>query len=815
MKTRLTIISICSKGFLSYLIVAAIITALGIIFRLYPVIYNNRAQEQKLARLIVYSNMRNHAVRQIESEHPDIHSAEKIERSEKLFRGLLESEKSSIRRSIAALTTQRQHYNKFYLLGSDPYYYLYLTKKLLTSGTLSDDIKYNKFFDRLMLAPVGMWRHIELHPYAGLMAYKVLGLFKHNISLTHAVSAVPILLFIASVVIFLAICFLLSKDKVVILISGIFFSLSPIFLQRSSLGWYDTDPYIIIFSLASVLVFLRGSQSNAKYSWVILLGALSGVFYLFWQGATLLPFYIVSAFTCLILYKTASGKSPLLLCEQALLYILVLLLSLCVFITPGGLIMSFSEIMKMSKNFLSGSINAWPDMFIMVGELKTPSFQKIAHLLGGYIFIGISFYGSLLLASKKANTSKEQSIILTVFIVLSLLLAVTAERLVLMLMPFASISFVSGMEKINTFLQKKFTAICKGKALQFRAVFYALLCSLLLSPLIYGHATAVMQNPVFNPAWESSLEKIKIDTPANSIIYTWWPPGHFIKAIAERGVPVDGATFEHANSYWIARAFLAETEKEALGIFTMLDSAGNNAADFLQSSGLSLSQSISLINKLVVSSKYDAARIIGEWVDDDGIKSFMPMMFSPESHMYCLVYNEMLENVLGFYFLKHWDFEQASKAENVNIAKKYSEEYAKYLWSLSKQMPYVGRQQYQSYRTGDILYFTDGISVDIKNLTAEFRKLEGRITGIPKSIIYEKQGRLEEKILHNASTNISIMLIKEKDNIYSCIAGSSVILQSVLFRLYYLNGAGLQHFQKIIDENHPVFNTRVLVYKID
>jgi dolichyl-phosphooligosaccharide-protein glycotransferase len=815
MKPSFHHINLNSSQFLAYLIIAAIVLALGIAFRLYPVFYNNRIQEQRVSRLVVHANIRNHALRLVESEHPNIDGPAKKELYENIFGELLDKEKVNINRSIKELTKKRQNYNKLYLLGADPYYYLHLTKNLLKLGRLSNTYSNNKFFDPLMLAPVGLWRHVEFHPYTGLFMYKALRFFKNDISLSGAVGIIPVLLFMLSALIFLKICFLFSKDKVVILISGIYFSLSPIYLQRSSIGWYDTDPYIIIFSLAAVFVLLHGLERRGKYLWVALLGALSSVFYLFWQGAKLLPSYILFIFICLILHKIISKKSPMLLFEQALLYILSLLLFLCVLITPGGLIISFFEIIEISKNFLSGSINAWPDMFIMVGELKIPSLQKVSHMLGGYVFIGIAMLGAWLVGTGKTALSRESSIVLTAFLALSLAIAITAERFALLLMPFASLLFVFGVDKINLFLQKKSATMLRKTNISTRTVSYTILFSLLLSPLIYGHATAITQNPVFNPAWESALEKIKLETPENSIIYTWWPPGHFIKAIAERGVSIDGSTFERENSYWIARFLLAETEKEAMGILNMLNSAGNGAVEFLISKGIPLSQSMSLINKLVVSNKKDAAKILERWLDKKDIESFLPLVFSTQNPKYCLLYNEMVENAVGFYFLKHWDFEKASKTKNVDFIRKNTEKYTNRLWSLSKPMPYISGQQYQSYRHGDKIYFGDSILINVINLTAEFRKLEGRITGIPRSIIYEKQGRLEEKILYNSTANISIMLVQNDNNLYSCIVGPSEILKSMLFRLYYLNGAGLEHFKKIIDENRPVFNTRVLVYRVD
>jgi len=746
-------------------------------------------------------------------EYPHISQQAKIELSNKMFEEYLKTH--DIEKSVKLLSEKKQYYQKFYLLGSDSYYYLYLTKKLLSTGKLSDTYLHNKFFDPLMLAPVGSWRNIELHPYVGLLTYKIFKFFKPNICLVNAVSITPLLLYAISVIFFLVICFSYLENKFVIFVSCIFFSLSPIFIKRSSIGWYDTDPYIIIFLLITTWIFSKSIASGRKYYWIILLGALNALFYLFWQGASLLSFYIIITFAYLIVRNIISKSAPANVLWKMLIFIISLFIFLCIFITPKGLIAYFNESINIAKNFLSGSINKWPDIFIMVGELKKPSLNKIIQMLGGYIFITISVIGEFCFIINKTYKSRALSIVLTVFFILSLVLAITAERFVLLLMPFASIAFAFGLNRVNIILQSLFSRIPKIKNKMVYAITYTLLSLLIISPFIRGNTAAASQHAIFNPVWEKSLEKIKSQTPENSILYTWWPPGHFIKAFAERGICIDGATFEKPNSYWIARFFLAETEKEALAIINMLNSAGNSACDYLISKGLPLDESITLLNKLFSIDHQSAMIILRNKLCENDIDMLLPLMFSPQNPSYCLLYNEMIEHLVGFYFLKHWDFEKKLKIKEPNILNKKSTKYTDYLWSISKKMPYTSKEIFQTSSQNDTVYFSKNISVNISKLTAKFNRLEGRVSGIPKSIIYNKEGNLKEKKLPNATTELSLMLIQHDNKAYSCIVGYAEILKSILFRLYYLDGAGLSHFKKIIDEDQPLFNTKILVFKID
>ncbi len=163
---------------------------------------------------------------------------------------IIKTEPGNINKAVSDMAANSAaNLSKFYLLESDPYFYLHLTKNLLSYGKLSDTQKNGRYLDKLMMAPFGFWRYVELHPYIGAITYKLLAFFDKNISLVTATALVPLIFYALSVIVFVALCNTLNIPKFIIFISGIFFALSPIFIERSSFGWYDTDPYNILLQV--------------------------------------------------------------------------------------------------------------------------------------------------------------------------------------------------------------------------------------------------------------------------------------------------------------------------------------------------------------------------------------------------------------------------------------------------------------------------------------------------------------------------------------------------------------------------------------
>ena len=817
---------------LSSYIILLLALGIGIYIRLYPIKRNPSKQNFNLARVTVYINLRKSIEKKVSQIYPNLSFPQKEKVVDILFKNILVRDKDNIERTIHQLWEEgNKKFSKFYLLGSDSYYYLYLTERIVKEGLCPFPIKGGKYFDKLTMAPLGHWRTIEAHPYVGFLIHKFFSLFNKDIPLATSTSMVPLLIYGLSLIIFLRLCLLLKISEVSTFISSIFFSLSPIFIQRSSWGWYDTDPYNILFPLGSLFLLFKvlTSQSSllkCRGSFLAICGlsVLNSLYALFWQGWIYLPLFVILSFILLIFSPGNSKEKKKTLIKKFLVYISFTTFSLFLILSPQGFVNSLNEVSKIVTNFFFLKTTSWPDIFLTVGELRSPSWIKLIHIIGGPIFFSLLIIGlGSLLVNKPVKVRQEQRLIILLFFFLLLLMGKSAQRFILFLLVPVSILLALGIETVNWFL-----AWLNFKLNLFPPKFSyvitkCILMTFLLSPLIYGHISASDQRPMFNRVWEESLNYIAKNTPPNSIINTWWPPGHFIKAIGKRGVVFDGATLNTPQAYWMAQFFLSNSEEEALGILRMLNTSGNKPVEFLLKNDIPLDKAVKILKEILPLSKKRAKQILHIYLSPEKVNRLLSLTHSFPPPAYCLIYNGLVKNTLGLYFVAKWDFKKAKelKEKRRQLLKKGiflwrgSKDNISFMWSIAGGAIYIGEESYQVGKNKQLIFFANGVTVNLALKQVWINKLEGKISGIPESLLYIEQGKLKEKKQSNPTLKLSILLLPQPDNSYSCIVAPRQILTSLLFRLYYLQALGLSHFEKIIQKEDPRVDTKIILYKIN
>jgi len=817
-------ISISNKQRLGYVAAFMLSAAAGLYFRLYPVTLNPYTQNKNFARITIYVNLRKNITESAEKNFPALTPVQRSELVDNQFRKILKDEHRDIEKHISQLSKKiAPGLSKFYLSEADPYYYYHLTKKLVREGSISNRIENGRYLDQFMLAPAGEWRKIEIHPFVGFFTYKFLRIFNRHISLVTAVSIVPLILYILCALLFFRLLFFLDIKFHAAAIGGIFFVLSPIFIQRSSFGWYDTDPYNILLPMAAVFTLLLSLKNTRGFIWVYLLAALTALYSVAWQGWFFLPCSIFFVFLIICIQRLIDKKEFLSVLKKLLLYTFALSVFLVITLTPKGFISSARETYQIFSEFVLFNTSTWPDIFLTVGELRVPSFNKLIHILGGSLFLCISVFGLCLLFFKKKPYSKETAIIIAFFYVIFLLMAKSAERFSLLLLTPAALCFPVGMEKIISALKAISIKFITRNTRYAAACAYLSSCLLITVPLLYGHVSASNQDTIYNGVWDRALKQIREMTPVNTIVNSWWPPGHFIKATAERRVTFDGATPNTPQAYWMADFFLSDDEAEALAILRMLNNSGNQAAQFLEKNNLRLDEAVELIKKILVLDKGSAREILYSYLPKDKTDHLLSLTHSQAPPSVCFIYNDLIKGVLGLYYVKEWNFKKASdlKKRRFKELKKGklfwrgSKDNINLMWDIAGGATYIGEESYQTATVKDVIYFSNGVMLNTSGMEAKISSLNKHLSGIPLSILYVKDGKLYEKHSKNPSVKLSVLFVPKPDGSYSSVIAPSKILRSILFRLYYLDGIGLKNFEKIIQEEDPRLDTKIEVYKIN
>ena len=175
------------------------------------------------------------------------------------------------------------------------------------------------------------------------------------------------------------------------------------------------------------------------------------------------------------------------------------------------------------------------------------------------IFAGI---GVWLILSKKSFESKifiknDMKVFVLIFGITGVYVSSTFIRLEL----FASLSLVILASISLSILSKNFFMINTStkKSILFKILFVVLILILFITPMIFpsnlNWINAIDSPPVIlngatvNPPssdWKEALEWIKINTPEDSVIASWWDYGYWIQTLSERATLSDNSTI-HSN----------------------------------------------------------------------------------------------------------------------------------------------------------------------------------------------------------------------------------------------------------------------------
>jgi len=843
-----------------YIAIWLISLSLGCFFRLYPLLTFTSNDSSEKATVYVLAQLKTKIVNNVEQKYPHIKGKKKEVLIKKSFDNLLHKDRKKIRQTIKDVSENIQKTSKKkkstpYLLASDSFYYHNLTENIITKGKISDTVKGSKYLNKLMLAPNGHWEPFNLHPYVGYLIFQIQKLFNPNIDLMYALSFTPLLITILSLIPFLLISHYMRCKPWISFIGAVFFVLSPIFVKRSSFGWYDNDPYNILFPLTILACLFYGFQLLRKNSHpkdslasekksatkmnikkvhlAALFTSLAVMLYsLFWQGWVLMfailfsSAIICNAYTFFFIKRGKPSYRPLLfyftiICAGSFLAVSIIF-------GASEFFTLFAEGWRALKNFMIPQLAPWPDVYISVSELHRASLNYIIKHTGGLFFFSVALFG-LIAQFKKAlkdpkNNFLYELITIAIFLIVSLFITLGAQRFVMLSLIPLSLLFLWGLQYLFHLIKIPLDKYLKIKNSFIKKFADKLLILIFLTTIIIPIANInksieSLLNPIYNDIWNEVLIKIKEETPENSIINTWWPPGHFIKSTAQRAVTFDGATINFPQAYWMANVFLSTTEEEAVGLLRMLNNSGNNATNYLHKTlGIPLSTSVDILKTISKAAPSTAKKLLNKGLGENKADYILAMTHKKPPPSYCLLYKEFVENNLQLGFFGKWNFKIVEEI-NANpqllkkIPKRNSKEYVDFLWTLvGGAFKYSGPLSMISKKK-DTLFFADNVKIDTNTMTCQVLSQKyGK--GIPMSLFYLKDDAVIEKKLDNANLPFSVILYKTGKS-FNTILLDRKLAQSLFIRLFFFEGKGLKYFHPFTKTSDLTGRTQIYVYSVD
>ncbi|MCB9799510.1 MAG: hypothetical protein H6757_01985 [Candidatus Omnitrophica bacterium] len=714
-----------------------------------------------------------------------------------------------------------------YLSGADPYYYYALTEKVIRDGVLGEPAaKPGTFINVLRSAPAGNPDVRNLHPVVGAFFAKVANGINPGISLMRVTAFVPLFFVVLIVLFYFLTARLLGTGLFAVFSGCLVFILSPMVIQRSAYGWYDTDVYNFLFPILILGTCLSGlKDSKQSHVWGFLGGVMTGFYPLFWQGWSLI-FMLITGSGLVVGAADLLKKDKFKRRYSSLIYTGTYIVMSAVF---GWLFLgkevaldTLSSIIDYFRGVTGASIDVWPNLLVMVGETEPVSLTKWVYLCSHYGAVAfglIGLTGACILYLKDREKLENRCALLTVVFFLPIFIfSLKSQRITMfsifplsLLMVLGVSYFQDVVRRLSRKIKKPlFSKLCRA------AGGLIILGMIVPRSLIGAHVAGIQRHLIMNDTWYHVLKELEKKSSENSIVYSWWPPGYFISAIAHRAVVIDGGTHAHRENFWIAKALMTKDEKKAAGFLRMLASGGNQAADFLESKGLSPDETVGVLDKIVGLKRKEAFKELPEnWNDED--KNALLDKTHAEKNLrpgYVLVYDDVLHKNLELQILSRWNFQRAqeilsSKTENV---KDLRNDYVQKMLKISAgSLPYETNMALKEKRA-DIYIFQNGLVYDAKSNEMHMPLFGGRQT--PVSFYFRDDRRWNFKEEPDSTLPVSAVLMKDGEKLTLDFIHKD-LLSTFLFQLYYFDAESYDFIAPVSREHNPDTGATVAVFHVD
>lgn len=833
-----------------YLLGWLIVSVVACCFRLYPLNNFHSSENTEKASIYVISKLRQAAAQHVHQNFPQANSSQKSILVKQHFDKLLKDDPKKVQMAINEMAQSLDNESSTqkstpYLLASDSFYYYNLTENIKNTGSISDTIKGSKYLNPLMVAPDGQWEPLNIHPYIGYWVYKVTDLFQKNTKLMFAVSFTPLVITVLALFCFIGICRNLNIHPVITVTSSIFLALAPIFIRRSTFGWYDNDPYNVLFPLAIfwillVCIDLINNQASSSKTRIQKLSAAGCALFLsiflyslFWHGWMMMfvVIFVSLVLTCTYYWLAVKNNSTIFLSLYlSSIFFIGVFVSISIFFGLDQFFTLFKEGWQALTSFMTPQLSSWPDLYITVGELGKSDFGKIAEQVGGNLSVQICVLGIvaalIILLNKrilyldKTNIHPAKIIVILVCLAATTLITIGAERFSILILTPLYILFAIGLQsayvivKHQTFAKQPITTILS-------LVFLILVTVANIFPLHFIQANIQKYlNPIYNDTWNDAMIHLRDNTPPHSIVNTWWPPGHFIKAIAKRKVSFDGASINNPQGYWIANALLSRSEEEAIGIIRMLNNSGNDAVKYLsQDMNIPLSTSVFLLKQITQVNELKARVLLAQLINDrKHIDAIIRMTHAQPPPSYLFIYNEIIEKNALLSFTGNWNFRRIEEINNnpkliTKVPQPNTQEYINFLWELSGGQPrYSGILPFLTKQNNKLL-FKENVTINLKTMSCIISSNKfGK--GVPQSIFYMDKGKVIEKKLVGANLSYSV-IYSEVDKKPVIALMDQDLAKSVLMQLYFFRGKNYKYIKPFYETANLTKRTEIMIYQID
>jgi len=456
-------------------------------------------------------------------------------------------------------------------------------------------------------------------PFTGATAYFFLDYLGAHVSLMTVTTYWPVFSGIVCIILVYALGSTLV-NRGVGLLSALVFALDPTAIQRTGLGFFTTESAGLIGLFVSVLFFIKAQKSNTiVYS--IIAGLGLAYMSICW-GAYLYP---LNLFALYLIVMVLLGKSSKNLTVSFVITTAITLFTIAitpntgiaVAISPSTVLPLFAFVIALIQSFMmfisdpirrrnlsvilvlglaaifivltgAGAFGSLSSKFIdilippsRVAIVSTVAEQEYSNWFS-YFF---DYHVLIILAAAGAFFAIRRAWSKDIFVLLFAIAAIygAASQIRLLVIVAPAIGMLSGIaltklfDSLKPMFKEKFDRR-KGKS-NYLSKGYAVLILLIvlvaMFPIVYynvpqaNHPVSIYDSGsgygINAPDFADALAWIRDQTPANSVVCSWWDYGYWINVMGNRTVTSDNSTTNSTQIALIAEAFLSN-ESVALPI---------------------------------------------------------------------------------------------------------------------------------------------------------------------------------------------------------------------------------------------------------
>jgi len=689
-----------------------------------------------------------------------------------------------------------------YMYELDSYYHYRLTKNFLEHGYIGNTFIDGLEWDSYSYYPPGVpMDYPPLLIYLTAFLYKLINLFSNIPLITVSfwlpaffgpLGGIAVYLFVRR-----------FSNDIAGLTAGILAVISPFYLIRTFPGWFDTDMFNLFFPVLVIWFFMESfHHKNMKMK--VFYASISAfalfIFSMAWNGWQYIFFLIFFSTLFYIIWRYFKGKkikdclTVLTIFTGGSLALILILTGYINFLKPFyGLLELF--------NLMGNPWSPWPNLYINISELQKPSLKDIVLRLG-FILLSTGILGCVLIFRTMINdkmkveylrkTSWFFFLFLILWIIVGFFSLLKGVRFIILIIPPLTISAGIGIGIMLEYLKN----LSKNQRLIKTLYIFLVLIILIPQFLTSYDKINILKPGVNDDLWDAS-EWIKVNTNNNTVIITEWSYGHFLTAIAERSVTMDGRsayietlpvrkfygdnlTFNGkipntSRVYWISKAFSTSNETLSLGIFKMLANSGDYAYLTLDNYTNNTTLSVQILNNILGIDKASAEEILIEKYNfnDKQVSNILNFSHPDEIRPFVILTDEgMTRNGKSTFDIGEWDFEKEKRSN--------------FTYSVGN----FNNSNSMINSTNDVIFnFKDGIVTWKSN--------------IPFSLIEVRNNIFEKKYL-NKKSNFSVIL--DYDNEKAVVIDKK--FENSLFTRLVLEKSNTEHFESVYK------NKKVVVWKI-